>query len=99
MRELVLATKSQVRGIVLMTPFYIEPNTADAMRKRMDEYGTIVKRVAEETGSLFVDTQAAFEPVLREIYPAIAWDRIHPSAIGHMVLAKAFLGTVGYEYK
>ncbi|WP_127583353.1 SGNH/GDSL hydrolase family protein [Paenibacillus koleovorans] len=99
LRELVLRTKPQVKGIVLMTPFYIEPNKDDAMRRRMDEYGAIVKRVAEETGSMLVDTQAAFEPVLRDIYPAtLAWDRVHPSAVGHMVLAKAFLKAVGYTY-
>ncbi|CAN7612936.1 SGNH/GDSL hydrolase family protein [Paenibacillus sp. LjRoot56] len=99
LRELVLRTKSQVKGIVLMTPFYIEPNREDAMRVTMDEYGAIVKRVAEETDCLYVDTQAAFEPVLREIYPAtLAWDRVHPSAVGHMVLAKAFLAAIGYSY-
>ncbi|RTE07108.1 SGNH/GDSL hydrolase family protein [Paenibacillus whitsoniae] len=100
LRELIQRTKPQVKGIVLMTPFYIEPNREDAMRKRMDEYGTIVKRIAEETGCLLVDTQAAFESVLRDIYPAtLAWDRVHPSAVGHMVLAKAFLAAVGYEYQ
>ncbi|WNR46088.1 SGNH/GDSL hydrolase family protein [Paenibacillus roseipurpureus] len=99
LRELVLRTKPQVKGIVLMTPFYIEPNREDAMRKTMDEYGEIVKRVAEECDCLFVDTQAAFEPVLREIYPAtLAWDRVHPSVVGHMVIAKAFLATIGFSY-
>jgi lysophospholipase L1-like esterase len=39
LEELVLATLPKVKGMVLMTPFYIEPNRADAMRAAMDRYG------------------------------------------------------------
>lgn len=38
-----------VKGIFLLTPFYIEPNREDPMRKRMDEYGAICARLAENT--------------------------------------------------
>jgi lysophospholipase L1-like esterase len=100
LERLVAQTAPRVKGIVLMTPFYLEPNKSDAMRARMDQYGGIVKRVAERNGTLFVDTQAAFDRVLEHVYPAVlAWDRVHPSAAGHMVLARAFLDAIGYEYK
>ncbi len=86
-------------GLVLMTPFYIEAVREDAMRARMDEYGAIVRRVAGETGALFVDTQAAFDAVLRHRHSAaIAWDRVHPNATGHMILARAFLNAVEFEW-
>lgn len=99
LRKLVEETKPSVKGIVLMTPFYIEPNEDDAMRRTMDEYGAVVKKIADETGTLFVDTQAAFNAVLTDIYPAtLAWDRVHPSTVGHMVLAKAFLRAVGFAF-
>jgi lysophospholipase L1-like esterase len=79
-----------------MTPFFIEDHTGDAMRARMDEYGAAVKRIAQARGCLFVDTQAAFAPLLEQMHSAaIAWDRIHPNHIGHMALARAFITAVG----
>ena len=99
LRELIAATKPMVEGLVLMTPFYIESNAQDAMRRTMDEYGAVVKRIAGEHGLLCVDTQAAFNEVLRELYSAtLAWDRVHPTQTGHMVLARAFLKAVGFDW-
>ena len=93
-------TKSAVTGLVFMTPFFIEANPADAMRARMDEYGTIVKKIAKKHGALVVDTQAAFNRVLEHMHSAaIAWDRIHPNHIGHTILARAFLDAVGFEWE
>ncbi len=96
---LLIQTRPQVKNIVLLTPFYIEPNRADAMRARMDEYGAIVRRLSETHGTLFVDTQAAFDAVLTSLYPAtLGWDRVHPSLTGHMVLARAFLQAVEFAW-
>lgn len=98
--DLVSHTRPNVKGLVLMTPFYIEPNKADAMRAQMDRYGAIVQKVAAQHDTLFVDTQAAFDRVLTAYYPAtLAWDRVHPSQTGHMVLARAFLEAVGFEWQ
>jgi lysophospholipase L1-like esterase len=97
LRKLVTETKPFVKGLVLMTPFYLENNEQDPMRQTMDQYGQLVRKVAEENDSLFVDTQAAFKEVLKSLYPAaLAWDRVHPSAAGHVVLAKAFLKEIGF---
>lgn len=99
LRELVQQTKPMLKGLVLMTPFYIEPNRNDRMRQTMDRYGETVKRIAEETGAVFVDTQAAFDQLLEHIYPAaLAWDRVHPNMTGHMALARAFLHAVGFQW-
>lgn len=99
LNALITRTLPAVPNIVLMTPFYLEPNRADPMRRRMDEYGRVVKQIAEKHGALFVDTQAAFDKVLTAYYPAtIAWDRVHPSQTGHMVLARAFLEAVEFQW-
>jgi len=96
--ELITQTKPLLKGLILATPFYVEPNRTDPMRKRMDEYGEIVKSLAARHDAILVDTQAAFDRVLEHIYPAtIAWDRVHPNHIGVAVLAKAFLHAVGFE--
>ncbi|HZG56784.1 SGNH/GDSL hydrolase family protein [Paenibacillus sp.] len=97
--ELVARTKPAVQGIVLMTPFYIEPNRDDAMRQAMDRYGAVVKRLAEKHEARFVDTQAAFDALTAHIYPAtLAWDRVHPNMTGHMALARAFLDAIEFEW-
>ena len=38
LRELVSSTTPLVKGLILMTPYYIEPNRQDAMRATMDRY-------------------------------------------------------------
>ncbi len=99
LEALVTQTKPLVKGLVLMTPFFIEPNSADAMRARMDEYGVAVKAIARDHLLPCVDTQAAFDAVLNHIpSAAIAWDRVHPNHLGHMVLARAFLQAVGFAW-
>src|SRR5690606_30602274 len=96
---LIERTLPVVRKMVLMTPYYLEPSTQDAMRARMDEYGAIVKKLAARHGCLLVDTQAAFEPLLQHMHSAaLAWDRVHPNQTGHMVLARAFLNAVGFDW-
>jgi lysophospholipase L1-like esterase len=95
LNELVRKTRPQVKGLILMAPFYIEPNRDDAMRARMDQYGAIVKKVAAKNRALFIDVQAAFDEVLQYMHPnAIAWDRVHPNIIGHAIIARAFMRAI-----
>lgn len=99
LRALVAEAKRRIPNLVLMTPFYLESHKADAMRRTMDEYGQVVRSLAKESGALFVDTQAAFDKLLAELYSAtLAWDRVHPTQAGHAVLARAFLGAVGFDW-
>jgi lysophospholipase L1-like esterase len=39
LEQLVRTTRPQLKGLVLMTPYFIEPNRADPMRVMMDMYG------------------------------------------------------------
>ena len=99
LRACIDQTLPVVKGMVLMTPFYIEPHRDDAMRARMDQYGRIVKKLAGEYKTLFVDTQAAFEePLKHQHSAALAWDRVHPNQTGHMIIAKAFLNAIGFQW-
>ena len=94
--DLVARTRPTVRGMILMTPFFIEDHTGDAMRARMDAYGAVVKVIAHQRNCTFVDTQAAFAPLLEHMHSAaIAWDRVHPNHIGHLALARSFLTATG----
>ncbi len=97
--ELARQTRPRVKGLVLATPFYVEPNRQDAMRARMDEYSSIVRRLAQKHEAVFVDTQAGFDAAMSYYYPAtLAWDRVHPNQTGHMIIARAWLRTMGYQW-
>ena len=98
--ELVSSTRPQLSGgLVLMTPYFIEPDRQDAMRRRMDEYGDVCRRIAARENLPLVDTQAAFDRVLKYRHSSyITWDRVHPNIYGATVLARAFLEAVGFDY-
>ena len=96
--ELIQRTLPLVKGMVLMTPYFMEPNRADPMRSRMDQYGQIVRELAQRHGLVFVDLQAGWDQLFQHMHPCnIAWDRIHPNQVGCMFLAKTFLRTVGFD--
>ena len=97
LEELVKATKPMLRGLVLMTPYYIEPYAGDPMRAVMDRYGLAVKEIAKKYGAYFIDTQAAFNKVLAVVNSnTFARDRVHPNMAGHMILAREFLRTIEF---
>lgn len=99
LEELVTKTVPFLKGMVLMTPYFLEPNRDDPMRKAMDDYSAVVRHLAQEHKAVFVDTQSAFDRLLRYLHPmSIAADRVHPNAIGHMVLARAFLDAVQFDW-
>lgn len=99
LERLVAQTRPQLKGLVLLTPYFIEPNRADPMRAMMDRYGAVVRELALQYDAVFVDTQAAFNATMEHIHPTgLAWDRIHPGQVGHMVLARAFLTAIGYDW-
>ncbi len=96
--RLIQRTLPNVKGMILMTPYFMEPNKSDPMRIRMDEYGAIVKELAEKYHLVFVDLQSAWDELFQYMHPMnIAWDRIHPNQVGCMYIAKKFLSAVGFE--
>jgi lysophospholipase L1-like esterase len=89
-------TRPLLKGLVLMTPYYVQSERRDLMRLQMDEYGRVVRDLARRHEALLVDTQEAMDNVLERLeYKVIAPDRVHPTEVGHKVLAHAFLRAVG----
>lgn len=96
---LVKRTLPNVKGVILMTPYYMESNKQDSMRKTMDTYGAVVKEMAQKYATVFVDVQAAFDELLKHCHSAsIGWDRVHPNITGHMVIARAVLKALEYSW-
>ena len=98
-RKLLNQTRNNLKGLVLMTPYFIEPNLSDPMRERMDEYGAVVERLAGEFDAVFVDVQAAFDSYLvHSTTQSLCGDRVHPNKIGHMIIARSFLNAIQFDW-
>ncbi len=99
LETMILSIKDDVKGIFLLTPYYMEPNKADPMRARMDAYGAVCKKLAEKYGCRLVDLQAVFDDYFRYRHSSyIAWDRVHPNQVGATIIAKAFLEQCEFEF-
>lgn len=98
-RKMILAVKDQVKGIFLLSPYYMEPNRQDKMRARMDEYVEICRKLAAEYGCRFVDFQKMYEDYCSIHHSSsVAWDRVHPNQIGSTLMARAFLDQCGFDF-
>lgn len=92
-------TRPQLKGLILMSPYYIEPDRHEPMRAMMDRFGAAVRTLADKYQAVFVDTQVAFDTAMQDIPPlALAEDQVHPGLVGHAILARAFLTAIGYEW-
>ncbi len=97
--QMVISAKETAKGVFLMTPYYMEPNKEDPMRKRMDECGAICKELAEKHQVAFIDLQAMFDAYFMHRHSSfIAWDRIHPNQVGATLIAREFLKHCEFEF-
>jgi lysophospholipase L1-like esterase len=96
LESLIKQTLPHIQGLVLMAPYFLEPNREDPMREAMDAYSNVVRELAKRYGTVFVDTQQAMDALLERMHPmALAWDRVHPNQTGHMALALALVRSLG----
>ena len=91
-------TLPNVKGMFIISPFYMEANDNDAMKKRMVEYASIAKDVASKYGITYIDVQGEFDNHLKYRYPAyISWDRVHPNWVGGMLIASKIMKVIGAD--
>ena len=99
-RGLLAKTRPMLKGLVLMTPYFIESNPEDPMRKQMDAYGKVVRRLSTEFDAVCVDVQRAFDRyLLCRPTQSLGGDRVHPTMAGHMIIACAFLSALGFDWR
>ena len=97
--KMILAVRDKVKGIFILTPYYMEPNKEDMMRKRMDEYVAICKKLAEKYNCILVDFQKMYEDFCKIRHSScIAWDRVHPNQIGATLMSREFLDKCDFDY-
>ena len=84
--------------LIVAEPYLIEPDRGEPQRAQTDRYCLAAREIAAEFGAGNVRTQDAFDAVLRSTVSADwAVDRVHPNRPGHAVIARALLGSLGYE--
>lgn len=99
LETMILKVKDKVKGIFILSPYIIEPNKEDAMRKRMDEYVAISEKLAKKHDCRFVDFQKMYEDYCQHRHSSyIAWDRIHPNLVGATLMAREFLKQCDFDY-
>lgn len=80
------------RGIVVLSPFFLEPDRDDPMRRMMDDYVAAARWAAEAHRQPFLNLQDLFDRWLeRRPSSAFSSDRVHPNVTGHYLLAVALL--------
>jgi lysophospholipase L1-like esterase len=95
---LLVTARPILTGLVLMTPYFILPH-GEPMRTMMDMYGTAVWRLAQRHQAIFVNTQAVFDSAVEHVpVETLARDCAHLAIPGHMILARAILQSVGFEW-
>ena len=98
--DLIHQVRPNLHGLILMTPYYLEPDLNDPLRMMMDRYGEVVKELASKHNAILVDSQAYFDRVLNWMDPFdLAPDRVHINLTGHMILARAFLSSIEFSWE
>ena len=76
----------------LITPFYMERNRTDEMRVMTERYAARLHAVAQKSGVEVIDLQNEFDEYMKSRSgQSISWDRVHPGAIGSMLIARRIL--------
>lgn len=98
--NLIHQVRPNLHGLILMTPYYLEPDINDPLRMMMDRYGEVVKELASKHNAILIDSQAYFDRILNWMDPFdLAPDRVHINLTGHMILARAFLSSIEFSWE
>ena len=92
MIKMTLTKKSK---LIILSPFFLEANKEDLMRKMLDEFTLEAKALSKQYNLLFIDIQKAFDNVLKHITThELSRDRVHPNITGHMIIANEIINNI-----
>lgn len=96
--ELMERTLPMVKGMIVLSPFYMEPQRNDPMRRMVDEYARVAEDAAKKHNCLYVNVQQAFDEYLTYRHSSyISGDRVHPGPVGNAIIAREFLKAIGMD--
>lgn len=90
--SMITSIKNKVKGVLLLSPYYMETDRENAMRAKMDEYGAICKKLADKHNCIFVDFQKMYDEFskIRHL-SCLSADKVHPNQKGSTLMAKNVL--------
>lgn len=94
LEKIIEFSKEQGTRIIFMSPFLIEQNKEDKMKKNLEVYIDAARTISIDSGIEFIELQKVFEDYLisNDAYSmTLSADRVHPNLTGHMIIAKAWL--------
>ncbi|CAM3745606.1 SGNH/GDSL hydrolase family protein [Marinicrinis lubricantis] len=85
--------------LVLCEPFILNVGAPaedwNAWKRRMDAYQATTRKLAEEFGAVFVPLQKAFDEACERAGADYwIWDGVHPTTVGHELIAREWLSVV-----
>ena len=92
------------RKMILMEPFVLKASATegawDLFRGETEKRAEAVRRIAEETGQIFLPLQAMFDEAAKKM-PASYWlgDGVHPTPAGHQLIADAWVKTFEENFR
>lgn len=89
LEEIIKTIIDSGKEVVLISPFYLDLNLEDKMRKLTNSYQEILKGVASEFALEYIDVQAVFDDYLKkEDYKSLSDDKVHVNEKGNQIIAE-----------
>lgn len=96
--KIIRQCKSAAEKVFVMSPYILEMNRNDAMRKMVDSFGLSCKSAAEKEDVVFVDIQSVFDDAMETCHPYVfSWDRVHPDRAAQMIIAREVMHALGLK--
>ena len=97
-RQLINGVKANnTASVRLISPYLAETDPEDAFRKKLTQYQAAIDRLGEAFSVPVIHLQPAFDWAMLS-QPPEYWteDRVHPTHVGHMLIALTILRACGY---
>ena len=98
-RNIIAIAQRKTKGFMLISPVFIDLNKNDAMRRDIDNLNAILKKLCNETNTIYCDVQSDIDKLLTKLHPTVfSPDRIHPTPTAHYAIARCILKQIGFAF-
>lgn len=95
-REIIERSLNNGIQMILLSPFMVEQNQEDPMRKMVDSYRSVVKKLADDYQLIYGDIQSEIDCFLQyQSSYVLSNDRVHVSLAGHYIISQNWLNITG----
>ena len=87
--------------LVIMEPFVIESQNDEKLKYMaayIKELQLVARKLADEYGAAFVPLQSMFDEMKDKSKQLLVWDGIHPTIVGHELIARKWLEVVENKF-